>query len=72
MGTVGICRSDARTLRGAKNAGIGPPGLRYRFARPTSEPASWAADAVAGAVHAHEAGLTSDYRDLIEVEVVRA
>lgn len=30
------------------------------------------ASTVAGAVHAHEAGLTSDYRDLIEVEVVRA
>ena len=63
-------RRDARTLRLAHDAGIGPRGLRYRFARADAEPALWAADTIAGAVHAHAAGGTSDYFDLLQVSVV--
>jgi hypothetical protein len=61
-------RLDRQTLVDARRGGI--VELSYRFARAADEPLLWAADAVAGAMSAHLAGVTSRYYDALRPSVL--
>jgi hypothetical protein len=61
-------RLDRQTLLDARHGGVAD--LRYRFARPAEEPLLWAADAIAGAMSVHLAGVTSVYFEALRPSVL--
>ncbi len=58
-------RQDALTISAAREAGLVPESLTYRFGRPKEEPLLWVADAIAGAVGEQLVGRTSRYHDVL-------
>lgn len=58
-------RQDALTISAAREAGLVPESLTYRFGRPKEEPLLWVADAIAGAVGEQLVGRTNRYHDVL-------
>lgn len=61
-------RLDRQTMLDARHGGVAD--LRYGFARPAEEPLLWAADAIAGALSVHLAGVTSAYFEALRPSVL--